>query len=188
MPGHSPEIGLPFDVETARRLLAEAGYPGGRGFPPLTFTRSHAAEEARAQAIVRQWREHLGITVRVGQPDGAWHTSEQLPEIATGAWVPDYPDPDGVLRTLHLYDMLERAGWGNARFGELVAEAARTPDRARRMAMYREADRIWVAEEAVVCALYYTWEHFTLTKPWVKGATRSPLDSFSIQSITVEPH
>lgn len=188
MPGHSPEIGLSFDVETARRLLAEAGFPGGRGFPPLTLICAYSTEAARAQAIVHQWREHLGITIRVGEPDGHWYASEQIPEIASGPWVPDYPDPDAVLRTMPLYDMLQRAGWANARFGALVAEAARTPDRARRMAMYREADRIWVAEEAVVCALFYEWEIYTFTKPWVKGAAISPLGHFSIQNLVVEPH
>lgn len=188
IPGHSPEIGLPFDVETARRLLAESGFPAGRGFPPLTFTCSYPAEVARAQEIVRQWREHIGITVQLGQPDEEWGTSGQIPEIVSAPWVPDYPDPDAVLRTMPLYDVLKRAGWGNARFGALVAEAARTPDRARRLAMYREADRIWVAEEAVVCALFYHWEGFTLTKPWVKRAAISPLGTLSIQSITIEPH
>ena len=70
----------------------------------------------------------------------------------------------------------------------LVTEAARTPDRERRLALYREADRIWVAEEAVVCALFYGWEPFSFTKPWVKGAEISPVGHFSIKNIMIEPH
>ena len=80
--------------------------------------------------MVRQWQEHLGITVRLAQPDPHWGTSNHIPEILMGPWIPDYPDPDGVMRTLPLYDLLQRGGWENARFGELVTEAARTPDRA----------------------------------------------------------
>lgn len=188
IPGHSPGIGLPFDLETARRLLAEAGFPGGRGFPPITLRYTNTAgSEQVARAIVRQWQEHLGIKVQAALLEGHW-SPEQSPEILYGPWTPDYPDPDGVMRTLPLYDVLKRAGWQNERFGELVAEAGRTADRPKRLAMYRDADRIWVAEESVVCALFYHWELGTFTKPWLKGVILSPRGLFSVKTITVEPH
>lgn len=187
IPGHSPDIGLTFDLDTARRLLAEAGFPDGRGFPSYTLSHPFAGLEPTAQELVRQWKTHLGITMQVEHLQEL-EPYEKVPDILIDPWVPDYPDPDGVMRTLPLYGLLQRAGWGNLRFGELVVEAARTPDRARRMAMYREADRSWVAEEAVVCPLSYDWEDFRYTKPWIKGLAMSPLGHELFKTITIEPH
>jgi ABC-type oligopeptide transport system substrate-binding subunit len=189
IPGHSPEMGLSFDVTTARRLLAEAGFAEGRGFPRLKLSYPYALGEATAREMAHQWQEHLGITIQFGHIEaGTLWTSEQVLEIFFGPWVLDYPDPDGSLRTCPLYDTLQRGAWGNTRFGELVAEAGRTGDRARRMAMYREADRIWVAEEAVVSPLAYNSDYFLYTKPWVKGVTISPLGHFLFKEIKLEPH
>ncbi len=70
MPGHSPEIGLPYDPEGARKLLAEAGYPKGHGFPVVGLLRSglsYAADYLQAQ-----WTESLGVEVR-GET-AAWAT------------------------------------------------------------------------------------------------------------------
>ncbi|NIU61783.1 MAG: peptide ABC transporter substrate-binding protein, partial [Pseudomonas stutzeri] len=59
MPGHSAGIGLPYDPEGARRLLAEAGYPGGRGFPAVETLSSRGSNEEGG--LPAQWRENLGV-------------------------------------------------------------------------------------------------------------------------------
>lgn len=187
MPGHSPEIGLSFDLDAARRMLAEAGFAQGRGLPGCTLTYPYAGLQTTARMIARQWQDHLGIAIQVEHSEQVWN-SEQAPDILLAPWVLDYPDPDGIMRTLPLYDELRRGGWANARFGELVADAARTPDRARRMAMYRAADRIWVAEEVVVCPLAYKLEYFVYSKTWVRGVTMSPLGHYMFKELSIEPH
>src|SRR5207253_1718664 len=66
--GHSDEIRLAGTADDAKRLLGEAGYPQGRGFPPITLTVRGTTEETLfgqiAQAI---WKEQLGVEVKVAQ-------------------------------------------------------------------------------------------------------------------------
>ncbi len=64
MPGHSPEIGLRYDPETARQLLAEAGYPGGRGFPTLeSLAPDWYLAHPSLGHLAGQWHENLGVTI-----------------------------------------------------------------------------------------------------------------------------
>ena len=62
MPGHSPEIGLSIDVEMARNLLEEAGYPGGQGFPVITGLAP--LDSLRVfDFMSSRWRKNLGIEI-----------------------------------------------------------------------------------------------------------------------------
>lgn len=183
--GHSPELGPGYDLAVARRLLAEAGYPGAKGFPRLigevgpVFSRY-------GEELARQWREGLGIDVSL-QSFAVGASPDRVNEhfIAFG-WLADYPDPDNFLRQSDAYSILRQSGWRDARYEELVQQAARTPDRARRLAMYREADRIWVGEQAVVVPLFYGSDAVSLVKPWVSGYSVSPLTFVLLKNITIE--
>jgi oligopeptide transport system substrate-binding protein len=82
-------------------------------------------------------------------------------------WSADYPDPDDELRVpFDSREGVTNPRWRNARFDELVERAGRVTDHARRMAFYREADRILVAEDAVIMPLTYGQGRM-LVKPWV---------------------
>lgn len=64
MPGHSPGIGLTYDPEAARHLLAEAGYPGGRGFPAIDcLARDDPGFDLLSQHLEAQWLENLGVEI-----------------------------------------------------------------------------------------------------------------------------
>jgi oligopeptide transport system substrate-binding protein len=109
MPGHSTGIGLPYDPEGARLLLAEAGYPGGRGFPVVDLL-ARQVREAQCEYLQAQWRQNLGVEV-------TWETmglgvlndrlSNNPPYAFTLGLVADYPDPDNFLRLDGM-----RAMWG----------------------------------------------------------------------------
>lgn len=177
--GHSPEIGLPFDVGEARRALADAGYPGGVDFPVLNL----GVGSGNKDEIVRQWHEHLGITVNVSKLE-LHKLGSQSHDMLVIGWLADYPDPDSFLRNSLLYSTLgQYGGWQDARYDELVNEAATMTNRARRIAMYREADKIWVADQVVACPLLYGLDTGAFAKPWVIRHGTTPLGIHILKQI-----
>ncbi|NIN63611.1 MAG: hypothetical protein GTO63_02615, partial [Anaerolineae bacterium] len=99
MPGHSVEIGLPYDPQQARRLLAEAGYPDGRGFHVAEALTPHEREPL-SKHLRAQWQENLGVEITWQAMDYAAfgeRVCREPPSMSLARWVADYPDPDNFL-------------------------------------------------------------------------------------------
>jgi ABC-type oligopeptide transport system substrate-binding subunit len=185
MPGHSPGIGLPYDPEEAVRLLAEAGYPGGRGFPVIDcLARGDAGHDLLGEYLKSQWRHNLGVEITWQQVETSEFVdmmSEQRPHSWMVEWMVDYPDPDNVLRV-----NLFIPPWQSEVYEGLVNSAQRVTNQEERMRMYREADQILV-EEAPVLPLYYGRFHL-LVKPWVRKHPTSPQRLWFWKDVILEPH
>ena len=97
-----------------------------------------------------------------------WKKENASHLLVINGWQADYPDPDNFLRKSDAIAQLKRLGWHDPAYDRLVEEASRTPDRAKRLAMYRQADRLLVAEQALVLPIFYSLERY-LIKPWVKN-------------------
>lgn len=179
MPGHSAEIGLAHDPSLARRLLSEAGYPGGRGFPEVTWISPAGSARRPIVSFLRDtWRRHLDL--RLHSQDLEWRAfveriNQNPAQVTLSGWFADYPDPDCLLRvTFHSTAGFNTPSWHHARFDALVEEAAQVTEGRRRMELYREADRILVAEEAVVVPLGYGFGRI-LVKPWLSVPSVPPV-------------
>ena len=185
MPGHSPGIALPYDPDQARQLLAEAGYPGGRGIPVLELP-TRRGHEPMDEYLQAQWRENLGLEITWVQME--WrsfleHLFRGTPRIWCVAWAADYPDPDNFLRagTWKSY-----TGWQSKAFDGLVEGARRVMNQGERIKLYQEADRILV-EKAVIMPLSHGRFHL-LVKPWVKRYPASVIGGPFWKDIVIEPH
>jgi ABC-type oligopeptide transport system substrate-binding subunit/class 3 adenylate cyclase len=187
MPGHSPGIGLPYDPEGARHLLAEAGYPGGRGFPVLESLASHWPWVVlTVEYLQAQWRENLGVEITWKQMELGRlldRLSRESPHLWLMGWIADYPDPDNFLR---VSTWRFNTGWQSEAYDGLVEGARRALDQGKRMRMYQQADRILV-EEAPILPLFYSRLHL-LVKPWVKRFPVSPLKWWFWKDVIIEPH
>jgi ABC-type transport system substrate-binding protein len=188
MPGHSPGIALPYDPAAARELLAQAGYPAGRGIPCLTGTAATGWTDY-TEFLQRQWRENLGIDVswilfRAEEyfgPDWLEHSPPRV-HVRMGNWLPDYPDPDNYLRFIPG----AFTNWRNETYDQLVEKAMRLMDHGERMRLYAEAERILV-EEAPMLILTYRSRH-VLMKPWVKNYRTAPTGAVFWKDVIIEPH
>jgi ABC-type oligopeptide transport system substrate-binding subunit/class 3 adenylate cyclase len=186
MPGHSPGIALPYDPQKARQLLADAGYPGGRGFPTLRALTWHGGEPT-LEYLQDQWRENLGVEMRwdaVPFGKSLWAESqENQAQIKGGAWQADYPDPNDFLQ---LGAQRWFTGWRSETYDRLVEEARRSMDQAERMKLFRRADRILVEEAVLMPYGHARWT--LLVKPWVKRYPTSPMRQWFWKDVVIEPH
>ena len=185
MPAHSAGIGLPYDPDRARRLLDGAGYPGGRGFPPVEFL-IDPSNEPPAGYLVDQWKENLGVEIayRVVEVDEFLaRVADRPPHIFFGAWFADYPDPDNFMRVC---EAVRWARWQDKSYLRLVERAVRVMDQGERMAMYGQAERALVEGAAVVPFTYA--RHHLLVKPWLRNYPVSPTRWWFWQDVVVEPH
>jgi oligopeptide transport system substrate-binding protein len=183
--GHSPEIGLPYNPESARQLLAEAGYPDGRDFPVIEYLAKYTYQ-TEFEFFARQWRKNLGIEIE-------WQTMEwgallnrldqNPPHLFRMGWGTDYPDPDNLLR---VSSHIRMTRWQNETYASLVEEARRISDHAERIKRYRAADKI-LMEEAVVVPILYGCKHL-LIKPWITKYPTSPVDTNFWKDVVIEPH
>jgi ABC-type oligopeptide transport system substrate-binding subunit/DNA-binding SARP family transcriptional activator len=186
MPGHSPGVGLPYDPEAGRRLLAEAGYPGGRGFPVIDcLARDDPGHALSCEYLQALWLENLGIAFnwkQIGWGNFYDRMLEEKPHMWLVGWYADYPDPDDFLRI----QWWVAPEWQNGDYNQLVAGARRVMDQEERMRMYQQAEKILV-EEAPILPLVYGRFHM-LVKPWVRKLFTSPLKWWSWKDIIIEPH
>jgi ABC-type oligopeptide transport system substrate-binding subunit len=185
MPGHSAGIGLPYDPERARWLLAQAGWPGGRGFPTVKALQTPRAD-ARCEYLQAQWEEALGVAVRFETLEFMafrHRLDHEPPHVYVLNWVADFPDPDNVLRA---NTFRRSTRWRNESYERLLEEARRVMDQEDRMNLYRQADQILV-EEAPLIPLTYDRMHL-LVKPWVSKYPTSGIRWWFWKDVIMEPH
>jgi oligopeptide transport system substrate-binding protein len=175
---------LPYYPEQARGLLAEAGYPGGRGFPMVEGLL--AGERTGGDFLRQQWRQVLKVEVtwkKLGKPIAHDSLSSVAPQLFRFGWIADYPDPDSFLRACpHIH----ASGWRNEGYERLVREARHMRDQADRLRLYQHADRILIREAAIV-PLTYGRSH-NLVKPWVKKYPMSAMDAWFWKDVIIQPH
>lgn len=189
LPGHLPDIGMPYDPGKARQILAEAGYPQGRGFPPVSLLIEIVGLEKGDNLVFtflqEMWKENLGITIQKCRHDpGArqFEISQDFHFFFTG-WFADYPDPASFLQTNFL---INQCHWQNPIFDKLIDEGRRTLDQGQRLNLYRQADRI-LMEEAIVLPLFYG-HIYELRQPWVHKPSGSSIYSPQWKDIILMPH
>jgi oligopeptide transport system substrate-binding protein len=147
------------DVAEARRLLAEAGYPEGRGFPHLDLLYNTQENHRRiCETLQEMWRQNLGI--EVGLVNQEWkvyiNSMDRLDyDIARGGWIGDYDDPNTFYDTFVTGGGNNRTGWSSARYDQLLRDTGRAPDEAARMELYQQMEQIIVDELPIMPVYFY---------------------------------
>jgi oligopeptide transport system substrate-binding protein len=178
-----------FDLPAARKLLAEAGFPEGRGFPKLSFLyNSTEANRVIAETLQQMWRSGLGIDIALDNQEARASSSAMRAgnyEIGRFAWGGDYLDPGTFLELMTSTSGNNMTRWKNATYDALFAEANRSADPRRRFEIFDQLERL-IAEEAPIAPVYfYVKSH--LMRPEVKGWHGNLLDMHPLKGVWIEP-
>jgi ABC-type transport system substrate-binding protein/class 3 adenylate cyclase len=181
MPGHSHRVGPEHDPELARKLLADAGYPEGRGLPELKMLVPPWLMPT-AKLLVEQVSE-IGFRVDYRAAAGKfWSSSLEDEHLWISGFGADYPDPDGFFRGLFREPF---PFYRDDEIEELIIEARSLGSQPERMKLYHEIDRLWVSEHAAVLPIAYG-RSVAVHRPWVEGFWANALSKASLDRVVVE--
>jgi oligopeptide transport system substrate-binding protein len=188
---YDPAPGLGYDPGQARRLLAEAGYPGGDGFPPFSYLFDSASGGGKIHLklgveMQQMWWDQLHIRVELKEMEKPVYLDAQRNtnyDLTRSSWVGDYNDPNTFLDLFRSNNGNNRTGWKNARYDELMDKANSEVDVAKRAALLREAETILVRDEAPIIPVYF-YVGFNYYDPAkIKGVYHNILDYHPLNAI-----
>lgn len=187
--GFTARADVPYDPAQARQLLADAGFPGGRGFPrvELLYNTSEGHRQI-AEAIQQMWRRELGIEVSLFNQEAKVYVETMRTlsyQIARYAWVGDYLDPSTFLDTMTTGNGNNQTGWSNAEYDRLIAAAEMAPNDTERFAAFQRCEEIIAAENPILPIYFYVRNN--LQRPEVKGWHSNLLDLHPLKGVFLQP-
>jgi oligopeptide transport system substrate-binding protein len=183
----SPQCGK-FNVAEARRLLDEAGYPGGRNLPKLEILfNTNEAHQSIAEVIQQQWNNNLGIDVELRNLE--WATfldtlQQKQYQVARSGWIGDYPDPNTFLDMFVTDGANNQTGWSNETYDKLIKDAAAESDPHKRMEILHEAETILMEELPIIPIYFYV--SINMVHPRVKGFSANIQDLHPLHILSVD--
>jgi oligopeptide transport system substrate-binding protein len=187
--GYTARAKIEEQLDTARALLAEAGYPGGEGFPKLSLLYNTSDAHSRiAQAIQQMWKERLGINIELANMEWKVYLAQTLDgkyDIARAGWIGDYVDPNTFLDLWVTDGGNNRTGWSNPEYDRLIAKASKTMSTEERMEYFQQAEAILIKEIPIMPIYFYKSK--SLISPSVQGWHPTLLDHHPYKYIRLEP-
>jgi oligopeptide transport system substrate-binding protein len=160
-PAYHPPRGLARDVTEARRLLAEAGYPGGSHFPDVNLLYSSKGGSSQiATEMQALWARDLGITsihLR-GQEFKVYLNSQASTDfdLCISRWIGDYNDPQTFIDMFVTGGGNNDTNWSNPRYDQMLQDSEATPDPAQRMQILHDMEKILVEDEVPIFPVSFT--------------------------------
>ena len=171
---------LPANLVEAKRLLAEAGYPNGEGFPQADLI-YNTSEKHRtiAEAIQQMGRKNLGINMGLYNQEWKVYLDAQDNldfQIIRAGWIADYVDPHVFIDMWKTGGGNNDTGWGNEEYDWMLSQALAAPNDEERFKVYNRMEKILIDEMPVLPIYHYT--NSKLISPKVLGYKITPLDNF----------
>ncbi|HOD47476.1 MAG TPA: peptide ABC transporter substrate-binding protein [Opitutaceae bacterium] len=186
--GYTPPSGFTHQPDEARRLLAEAGFPGGAGLPKLELLfNSSETHRTIAEAVQEMWRRELGVEVQLTNMDNTSVLAARRTgsfQILRSVWTSDYVDPQSFLGIWTSDSGNNYTGWSDAAYDDLIRQAGATADNARRFSLLAQAEARLLASAPMIPVYHYT--HVFAIHPAVRGWSPTLLDHHPYKHVWLE--
>ena len=174
------------NLEEAKKLLADAGYPNGEGFPTIEYSTNDAGYHTPVAEYVQQAWGELGITVNINKVEWASFTPMRRAgdyDVSRNGWVMDYNDPSNMIELFTTTNGNNDGKYSNPEFDAAV-EASKVADKSVHFQKLHEAEDILMEDAACIPVAYYN--DFWLQSPSLKGTWHSPYGYWYLQYGYVE--
>ena len=188
--GYYPESDLTFDPEGAKKLLAEAGYPNGEGFPTTEILYNTSEGHRKiAVALQQMWKKYLNIDVILLNQEWKVYldtVSNHHYEIARAGWIGDYVDPNNFLDMFLCNGGNNRTHWCNPEYDQIILQQVpKAKTHQQRLELFQQAENILLDEMPVIPIYIYTSNN--LVHPTVKNFGRNILNQANYREMYLEP-
>ncbi|MFA6960024.1 MAG: peptide ABC transporter substrate-binding protein [Opitutaceae bacterium] len=167
------------DLAEAKRLLAETGYPEGKGMPAVEILfNTSDSHRVIAEAIQQMWKTRLGVNATITNQEWKVYldTTQTLNyQVSRAGWIGDYDDPNTFLELWVTGGGNNQTGWSNADYDRLLRGSLSTKTEEERMAVYQQLEAI-LADEVPVIPIYFYTRIYAIS-PKVKNWVSTPLDN-----------
>ena len=176
--GYTTEAKMVYDIGLARKLLAEAGFPNGEGFPSVELIYNTLEDHQKiAVAIQEMWKKALNIDITIQNQEWKVFLSNQdilNYQISRRGWIGDYLDPFTFLELFITGAGNNNTGWSNAEYDRYIELSKTAKSREERYDYFQKAEAILLDEAPFIPIYYYTTNY--LLSPDVKGYYPNILD------------
>ncbi len=187
MGGYVPPDLLRFDPDRARRLLAEAGFPGGQGLPPLTILINSSGNHRIFAEVVQQMWRSIGVRAEIDNMEQSSLFAKRRSldySVLRSEWAADFADPKSFLDIFRGGSSNNHTGWNNVRYDALLHAADRATEPTTRHDLLQQAETVLLDEMPVIPLYYFTTVR--LVHPAVRGWSDLPLDRHPYKHVWLE--
>ena len=181
--GNAPYISADYEANLAeaKKLLAEAGYPNGEGYPTIEYSCNDAGYHVPLAEYLQQAWGDLGITLTINKMEWSSFTPARRAgeyDVARNGWVMDYNDPSNMLDLFCTSNGNNDGKYSNPEFDAAI-EASRVADSAEHFAQLHKAEDILMEDTGCLPIAYYN--DYWLQSPALKGTWHSPYGYWYLQ-------
>lgn len=177
------------DVAEAKRLLSDAGFPNGAGFPRIELLMAKGGVSTQvSEAMQQMWRTQLNLDIAIVFQEGRVFMDSlrtRAYDLAPAGWIGDYLDPSTFLELFRTGNNNNHTGWNSPAYDKLVNDALKAGDDAVRYPLYRQAEELLI-REMPIGPLFYNRRNY-LAVPSVKGWEPNLLDLHPLKGVSLEP-
>ena len=169
------------NLEEAKKALAEAGYPEGKGFPTITYSTNDAGYHKALAEYLQQVYKDLGITMNIDIVDWSSFTPKRRAgeyEMARNGWVMDYNDASNMIELFVSSNGNNDGKYNNPAFDKAMNDS-KVADKTAHFAALHEAEKIVSEDYGFIPVAYYN--DFWLQSTSLKGTWHSPYGYWYLQ-------